>query len=223
MRRRSLCSPLQVCLLGIACLLVSVAGAEDDRNWIDLFDGATLAGWHNSYAHGQARVVDGTIELAAEKKFFLTTDRSFGDFELEAEIKLPPGKANSGILFRAQKKPDGSMYGYQAECDGSERRWSGGLYDEGRRGWIHPKKPLENPDNAKHWTSERRKALRRDGWNHFRIRCRGDHIEIWVNGIKTTDLRDATDSKGHIAIQHHGEKDQVYAFRNIRIRELTSP
>ena len=62
---------------------------------------------------------------------------------LEAEIKLPLGKANSGFLFRSQKRENGSMFGYQAEVDGSNRKWSGGLYDEGRRGWIHPKKPIE--------------------------------------------------------------------------------
>ncbi len=209
-------------LIAAAALLATSTGGRGDEEeaWIDLFNGEDLAGWHNPYPRGEARVVEGIIELVADRKFFLATDKVFGDFELEAEIKLPPGKANSGILFRAQKREDGSMFGYQAECDGSDRKWSGGLYDEGRRGWIHPQKPLENPYNAEHWTAERREAMRRDDWNRFRIRCRGDHIEIWVNGVKTTDLRDATDSKGHIAIQHHGEKGQVYRFRNIRIREI---
>jgi len=213
------------CLTALAGLVVltDVHAETDKPGWTELFDGETLAGWHNPYPHGEARVADGIIKLEANKKFFLTSDRSFSDFELEAEIKLPPGEANSGILFRAQQKPDGSMFGYQAECDGSDRRWSGGLYDEGRRGWIHPKKPLDDPYNAEHWTAERRDALERDAWNHFRIRCQGDQIEIWVNGVKTTDLRDTTDNEGPIAIQHHGEKGQVYAFRNIRIREITTP
>lgn len=212
---------LPLLLAGLA--LVTGARGNENAEWIELFNGTDLAGWHNPYPHGEASVVDGVIELTAQKKFFLASDRNVDDFELEAEILLPPGKANSGILFRAKQKPDGSLFGYQAECDGSERRWSGGLYDEGRRGWIHPKKPLDNPYNTEHWGAQRRDALQREDWNHYRIRCRGDHIEIWVNGIKTTDLHDATDSEGLIAIQHHGEKGQVYRFRNIRFLEITTP
>ena len=112
------------------------------------------------------------------------------------------------------------MFGYQAEVDGSDRKWSGGLYDEGRRGWIHPKKPIENSYNQKHWTKKRSEAFKRSDWNHYKIRCKANHIQIWVNGMKTTDLKDSTDSKGLIAIQHHGEKGQIYRFRNIKILEL---
>ena len=35
-----------------------------------------------------------------------------------------------------------------------------------------------------------------------------------------TDIKDSTDAKGPIGIQHHGEKGQVYRFRNLRIRAL---
>jgi len=38
--------------------------------------------------------------------------------------------------------------------------------------------------------------------------------------VKITDIRDATDKAGPIGIQHHGEKGQVYRFRNLRIKEL---
>jgi len=43
-----------------------------------------------------------------------------------------------------------------------------------------------------------------------------------VNGVTTTDIHDQEDAKGYIALQHHGEKGQIYRFRNIRIMELTA-
>ena len=199
----------------------SVLSEEKKTNWKSLFNGKDLTGWHNPYSHGESRVNNGIIELVADKKFFLAYDRQIADFIMTAEIKLPAGKANSGILFRSQKKEDGSMFGYQAEVDGSDRKWSGGLYDEGRHGWIHPKKPIENAYNEKHWTPNRKDAFNRDDWNHYKIKCLADHIQIWVNGVKTTDLKDDTDDKGFIAIQHHGEKGQVYQFRNLRLKEIT--
>jgi hypothetical protein len=192
----------------------------NDPKWIEMFNGKNLDGWHNPYSYGEASVKNGVIELVGNKKFFLAYDKQVSNFIMTAEIKLPEGKANSGILFRSQKRENGTMFGYQAEVDGSDRRWSGGLYDEGRRGWIHPKKPMGNPYNIKHWTKERREALKRKDWNDYKIKCTGNHIQIWVNGIKTTDLKDDTDKKGFLAIQHHGEKGQVYKFKNLRLLEL---
>lgn len=194
--------------------------AKSPAPWIELFNGKDLQGWHNPYPHGEARVIDGVIELVADKKFFLAHDFQFSDFILTGEIKLPPGKANSGILFRSQKKENGIMYGYQAEVDGSDRKWSGGLYDEGRRGWIHPKKPLDNPYNEKHWLEKQKNAFNRNDWNQYKIKCLGDQLKIWVNGIKTTDLKDNADRKGFIAIQHHGEKGQIYRFRKLKLKKL---
>ena len=196
------------------------AVASKNNQWKTLFNGKNLEGWHNPYPHGKASVKDGMIELVANKKFFLAYDQTFSNFEIKAAIKLPKGKANSGILFRSQKKENGVMFGYQAEVDGSDRCWSGGFYDEGRRGWIHPKKPIENPYNASNWKEDRRNALKRNDWNQYRIRCQADHIQIWVNGIKTTDLKDSVDTEGFIAIQHHGEQGQIYRFRDLKLLEL---
>ena len=69
-------------------------------------------------------------------------------------------------------------------------------------------------------TPEVKGALKRTGWNKYRIVCEGDHIQIFVNGVKTTDVYDSLDARGPIGIQHHGEKGQTYKFRNLRIKEL---
>jgi len=205
-------------LLAFSALLPA-AHAQDDAHGPDadgpafenLFDGKTLSGWHNPYEWGKAWVEDGEIRLQAGRKFFLTSDRKFGDFVLELEVKLPEGKANSGIMFRCHEKKN-KVFGYQAEVDPSKRAWSGGLYDEGRRRWLVP---LTGDDKKK-----QRAAFDRKIWNKYRIECRGDWIRIWVNGVLTTDERDPVDQYGPIALQHHGEKGQVYRFRNIRIQDL---
>jgi hypothetical protein len=113
--------------------------AEED-GFTPLFDGKTLTGWKNPYEWGQAEVVDGEIRLTADRKFFLVTEKSYTDFVFEGEILLPEGQANSGFMFRANVGKN-KVFGYQAEVDGSpDRKWSGGLYDEGRRAWfISPK------------------------------------------------------------------------------------
>lgn len=199
---------LVVVALLMAVLLTPAALAQEE-GFTPLFDGQTLEGWHNPYDWGEAEVVEGEIRLTADRKFFLVTDEKYGDFVFEAEVKMPEGEANSGFMFRAHEEPN-RVWGYQAEVDPSDRKWSGGLYDEGRRGWLNP---LDDQPEAQ-------EAFDRHGWNHYRIKCVGDRLQVWVNGVKTTDYRDPLDVAGHLALQHHGEDGQVYRFRNIRVKEL---
>jgi hypothetical protein len=62
-------------------------------------------------------------------------------------------------------------------------------------------------------------ALKRNDWNSYQISCRGNRINIKLNGVTITNLQDDTDACGHIGIQHHGEKGAVYKFRNIFLKE----
>ncbi len=198
------------------------AETGEGSGWITLFDGKTLHGWRNPYDWGKAWVENGEIHLQASRKFFLCTTRPFRDFEFEAEVRLPTrGHANSGFMFRCHAKHN-RVYGYQAEVDPSARAWSGGLYDEGRRGWIWPHRP-NNSTAAQEFRARTRGAFHAGAWNHYRIRCRGDHIQIFLNGIACTDLHDSKDAAGYLALQHHGERGQVYRFRNIRVRLLPPP
>lgn len=191
-----------------------------DTAWVSLFDGTTLNGWENPYDWGEAWVEDGEIRLRADRKFFLMSDRPYRDFIFEAEILMPEGEANSGFMFRAHKEKN-RVYGYQAEVDPSERMWAGGLYDEGRRGWLHPKQNDEAAGSRFRETAGT--AFDRTQWNKYRIEAIGDSIRIFVNDQLTTEYVDNMDREGYIGIQHHGEQGKVYRFRNLRIGEIESP
>ena len=214
---RTILSAVLVLALFTACSATADHHAKGeakdaDKGWVDLFNGKDLEGWTNPYEWGEAKVVDGVIELTANKKFFLTTEKQFSDFELEVQVMLPAeGKANSGIMFRCHVQKN-KVFGYQAECDPTDRAWTGGLYDEGRRKWLFPK------------TEERGKTklvqAPKGEWISYKIKCVGERLQIFINGKQTVDYKDDVDAKGHIGLQHHGEKGQTYRFRNIRIREI---
>jgi hypothetical protein len=62
---------------------------------------------------------------------------------------------NSGVQIRGISDPaikGGRVHGYQVEIDPSDRAWTGGLYDEARRGWLHT---LENQKDARKRTTGR--------------------------------------------------------------------
>lgn len=207
-----------VVLLAALCLCAS--GPLASGAWTALFNGQNLEGWSNPYDWGKAWVQDGQIVLQADKKFFLVTDQRYRDFIFEAEVKMPERPSNSGFMFRCHKERN-NVYGYQAEVDPSDRQWSGGLYDEGRRGWLHPRSG--DPESARAFVENAGGAFLRDDWNRYRIHCVGPSIRIYVNDVLTTDYIDTTDREGYIAIQHHGEAGKIYRFRNLRIRELKAP
>ena len=177
------------------------------QQWQPLFDGQTLAGWK---AVGDARwtVADGVLQGAADggRQSFLITEREYGDFSLELEVKIAaPG--NSGVQLRSRLGEDGRLRGYQIEVDPSARAWSGGLYDEGRRGWLQN---LEGRERQ-------RQAFQPGAWNRYRIECRGVWIRSFVNDVPVADYLDAADLSGIIGLQVHSGKDTVVQWRNLRI------
>ncbi|MGL4401206.1 MAG: 3-keto-disaccharide hydrolase [Luteolibacter sp.] len=205
----------------LCCSAISTSADEKkpEDGFVSLFDGKTASGWKNPYEWGKIEVVNGEIHLTGDKKFFLISEKTYGDFIFEGEVLLPPGKANSGFIFRGQVQPN-KVFGYQCEVDGNaERAWSGGLYDEGRRMWFAS--PIKG-DAASEAAFKQRAGgtFKRDAWNTYRITCVGKSIKIEVNGVVTTDIEDDKDASGVIGLQHHGEKGQTYKFRNLRIKEL---
>ncbi len=209
-----------VLVFALVVLPAIVRAGDAAEGWKPLFDGQTLKGWTNPYTWGKAWVEDGQIVLQADRKFFLTTEKQYRDFIFEGEVKMPEGTSNSGFMFRCHVQPN-KVFGYQAEVDPSARQWSGGLYDEGRRGWLVPAQ--DDADSAKAFVPRTKGAFDRDGWNRYRIHCVGPSIRIYLNGVLTVDHVDTVDREGHLAVQHHGEKGQIYRFRNLRIRELSAP
>lgn len=194
-----------------------------EDGFVPLFDGKSINDWVQRGGVAKYEVTDGQIVGTAVPKTpnsFLCTPRDYSDFELRLEFKVHP-RLNSGIMIRAQSKPDykdGRVHGYQAEIDPSDRAWTGGIYDESRRGWINDLK-----DNK-----AAREAFKPNEWNEYRIRCEGDSIKTWLNGVPAADLIDDMDASGFIGLQVHGigakqadvKEPMSVAWRNLRIKEL---
>jgi hypothetical protein len=176
---------------------------------VALFDGESLAGWR---ALGDAKwsVEDGAIvgESGGGSQSFLVTERRFGDFLLEVEVMLERG--NSGIQIRSHENDAHRAFGLQVEIDPTPRAWSGGIYDEARRGWL--------ADLSKNELA--RATFKIGEWNRYRIECTGPRIRTWVNGVPAADLLDAVDIEGFVGLQVHGGQDVRVRWRNFEMHDL---
>lgn len=221
--------------------------AERAAGWRLLFDGQTLRGWrglgrdtvptvHWVVEDGTIRkVASGAVPTAPDGQPIgggdLTTDATFGDFELAWEWKISPG-GNSGVKYNVLEalstagKPQYAALGFEYQVLDDDRHADGKLPS-------HRAAALYDllPPNAS-------KRLRPVGeWNEARIVFRGPHGEHWLNGHKVVEYdlgtarmdsalaaskyRDipgfAERRRGHIVLQDHG--DDAW-YRNLKIREL---
>ncbi|MDT0688934.1 DUF1080 domain-containing protein [Salegentibacter sp. F188] len=205
--------------LCFAFILFQSCGSSEanETPWKSLFDGETLQGWTTSGGEAKYRIENSAIigsTVHNTPNTFLTTEENYSNFILELEFKVD-SSMNSGIQIRSNSNEqymDGRVHGYQVEIDPSERAYSGGIYDEARRGWLVT---LEG-------NKEAQAAFKQNEWNKYRIEAIGDTIKTWINGVPAAHLIDEKTSSGFIALQVHsiGQNDREgteIMWKNIKI------
>ncbi|NQD72140.1 DUF1080 domain-containing protein [Sphingobacterium shayense] len=201
-------------------LMVPSSAQTSDANWKNLFNGKTLDGWKAVGGKAPYTIEDGVIVGRMTKgtpNSFLITEKEYGDFILELDVKLEGNQTNSGVQTRSHIDPAGNnglgrVYGRQVEIDPTSRAWAGGIYDEARRLWLYP---LDLNPKAK-------TAYKSEQYNHVRIEAIGDEMRTFLNGVPTAFVIDTIDREGFIGLQVHSIPDEldgkkVY-FKNVRIQ-----
>ena len=231
---------LNLTLCPMMLLLWGCSNASDGDasrgGWISLFDGKSLTGWRGYNGidiQGAWNAVDGVLYFDGKKEgrpqINIITEKQFDDFDFQFDWKIEQG-TNSGVMFHVAEgpaKPYHTGPEYQILDDLGFRSGKG--------------EPVTPPNyTGSHYAVEPpfENATKPIGeWNTSRILVDGNHVEYWLNGVKTAeyDMHSpkwneeianakfnnwelyATTGKGHISLQDHGHR--VW-FRNLKIKEL---
>ena len=130
---------------------------------------------------------------------YLITKESYKDFILELDFN-PDSSINSGVFLRCKNNDISPTNCYEVN-----------IWD------LHP-----NPDyrtGAIVLKSNPLSIVETIGkWNTYKIKNEGDHIQVWINGILTTDIRDDTFTEGYIGLQAKGTGE--IKFRNVKIKKM---
>ena len=194
----------------IALILISGCAhhqAQQSQRWQSLFDGKTLAGWHD-FGEGKFVVEDGCIVGKTDHKAklygHLVTDAIYSDFSCRFKVKSLKG--NSGFYIRTKCVPPDKAYGMQIEVD--PRHNTGGLYESYGRAWVvKPAQELQD------------KYFKKDDWNDILIEAYGGHIKVSVNGITSAEVfNDPSPRSGHLALQMHAGNDMLVIFKDLEIK-----
>jgi len=224
-------------------LFLFLAFISCKSNDIELFKGNDLKGWVN-YGGGKFYVEDECIiaqSVIGLPNSFLHTEKKYQNFELAFDVKLDT-VLNSGVQIRSniyeedthtirwgghfnengekiiiqKKRAAGRFWGYQIEIDPTSRSWSGAIYEEAGRGFLHTPGVNETVKSA----------FKPLGWNHFKVRVKENRIQSWVNGVMVGDVYDDLTDNGYIALQLHGignnklKANKKIRWKNLRLREF---
>ena len=195
-------------------VVTAMAQMAAKGGWVALFDGKDLTGWKKN---GEEKWVaeKGTIvgESTANKYGYLTTEKTYRDFDLRLKFK---GEAdgNSGLFLHAritgvdpEHGPD--IEGMQVEVDPGAGKHTGGLYESGGRGWVI----MPTPDGER--------ALKPGDWNDLEASVSGNHVAVRLNGVQVTDYTDSSPkfTDGVIALQIHTGGGVKMRWKDIYIKE----
>lgn len=209
---------LQLTLLStLLCTTTSLLSANEE-GFVTLFDGKTKTGWVDE-SDGYL-IEDGIIRCTPKGKFF-RTDRTYSDFIIRIEYKVPPG-GNNGLGIRATKGGNPAFDGMEIQFldDTHEKyknlqvyQYNGSVYGviPAKRGHLKP-------------VGE---------WNEMEVSAIGNDIKVTLNGTVITEgnIKEATkegtldkrehpglfNKEGYIVLCGHGDPVE---FRNIRVKEI---
>lgn len=188
-----------------------------------LFNGKNLKAWTIFVGDDSIKpenyfyVKDGVIETVGVPVGYLRSKKEYSNYRLHVEWRYPEKQVNSGIMlhtngpdkiwvthFQANLKHQ-SVGDFVVHGVGEKATINGKEYSSTEK--DKPAVPKLNPSNEKPAGE----------WNSYDIVCKGNTIEIKVNGLLQNTATNCSLTKGAIALQAEGCKIQ---FRNLWIEKI---
>lgn len=206
--------------LSLFTLLFCIISVNAQGKKTALFNEKNLKGWKalNGVAkfYVENKAIIG-VTTKGSPSTYLSTKKKYTNFILEYEIKID-NTLNGGVQIRSHydaSKGKNKVYGLQVEADTSPRNWTGGLFDQSRRGWRY----------TVEYNPEVKSAYKKEQWNKIKVIASGQRIATWVNGVNVSNLYETEVETGFIALQVHaggGSKiGKKTRWRNIHLTKIS--
>lgn len=170
-------------------------------------EGEDPAGWFSEDG-GAWSVEHGTL-IGRNGPGHLFTDSEYTDFEMRTLVKVNE-RGNSGIYYHCQPNPDPNNpwpagYGYEAQIDQHDpKNYTGCIYDTA---WPESGPGKDGP------------ITRDNAWFDYRVRCEGDRVRTWINGVLFVDAELGEFKSGRFAVQGHHNGNEIM-FKDFRVLRL---
>jgi hypothetical protein len=191
-----------------AFVTLLLSGCATDQS--SIFNGNDLTGW-KSVGGAKWSAENGNLicESGSDGEGgYLTTEKSYDNFDLSFEFKEESLKSDFGVFFHTDVEAQ-PVYGWKVVI-APKNGGTGGIFEQNGRGWLE------------HIPEQSEKVLKPDDWNKMRIKVERGHVTTWLNGYLMIDYTDSKIAKGVGGISFGtGEGGGVkVVIRNIKVKEL---
>jgi type 1 glutamine amidotransferase len=205
--------------------------------FVSLFNGRDLAGWEGDPRIWSVR--DGAITgetteaVRVTENNFLVWKDEVEDFELRLKFRLEGG--NSGLYFRARKRPPNQakgepLVGMQADFS-ADGRWTGVIMEYTLREVLAERgqRVLIETNGQRQVTgslgdpSKLLAAVNLSQWNDYLVLAKGGRITLQINGVPMSELDDRDPKRlprGWLALQVHTGPAMRVQFKDIFFRRF---
>ncbi len=230
----------------IAVAICRLSAAEPEPGFKSIFNGKDLSGWDGDSRFWSVRdeAITGQTtpsNTLPHNMFLIWTNGTPADFELRFSYKIVANNdksfGDSGVQYRSRREPEYVVAGYQANLMVTPQL-TGILYEEKGRGITHQLGQQivmkADPNDTNKFTieitgafgkpDEIQRAFKSNDWNDYVIIARGNHLQHFINGVKTADVTDEDPVRaaksGVLALQLHRGLPMTVQYRNLRIKEF---
>ena len=202
--------PLALAVILSVSSLLACPAAEPKLE--PLFNGKDLTHFKAEESKAFWRVEKGVLigeNDAAKKGNYLWTEKEYGDFVIEFDVRWKTTTERGVDTGIEMRKPKIQL---QLGISGSLRvDMTGSFYTGGKPAY---------PEAGQ--AKEVKKLLKPEGqWNTFRIQAKGDTFTCWINGQKASEYTDAKFSgAAPLGLQIHPGVEMKCEYRNVKIAEL---
>lgn len=180
-----------------ALLFISPVHAQSSDGYTRLIDGVSLDGW-NIVGNASWVIGNGIVE-GNNPNGFLVSTKSYQNFIIRAEF-WAESNTNSGIFIRCQD-PNKIAAATSYEVNIWDTR-PGQEYSTGAIVDVAKVNPIHKAGGR---------------WNTMEIVANGSQLKVSMNGVVTSEAKDAKFSNGPIALQSAGG---IIKFRKLEIKPI---
>ncbi|MCB0283335.1 MAG: DUF1080 domain-containing protein [Calditrichaeota bacterium] len=184
----------------------------------DLFNGKDLSGWQViNNTDDSWHVEDGILYTEGQGGGWISTEKEYGDFDLQLEFRVPEG-GNSGVFIRAPHEGDPAYTGMEIQV----------LDDYAEK--YATLKPWQYTGSVYGLQAPAKRVTKKAGeWQKMHITCQGPKIRVELNEqeiVNTNLINFGSEIKAHpgikrrkgfIGLQNHSTRVE---YRNIKLTEL---
>jgi hypothetical protein len=194
-------------------------------NKVLLFNGKDLSNWdkvvfEEADVDEVFQVGDGIIEVSGVPNGYILTRDSYNNYKLHVEWRWSTVPSNSGVLLHVQET---NLEEWPLCIEAQLKNANAGdivMIGHGAGVSVGDSTYFINPEESRFKVAvkfEESSESPAGEWNTYDITCKGDNIEVIVNGVLQNNATKSTLSSGPIALQSEGTPIE---FRNVYLIPL---